>query len=72
MYEVHDPNVPIQPFPVVTHPVINLLQSVSEAVDIGASMHYLTTQLVPDPYLHGPSLPFISRHVVAVPVSDPH
>lgn len=72
MYEEHDPKVEMQPFPVVTHPEMKVPQSVSVAVEVGASVHCLRVQLVPDPNLHFPSLPFINRHVVSVPVSDEH
>jgi hypothetical protein len=67
---VQDPNVAMHPFPVVTHPGKNFLQSAS-VVKFGASVHSLTVQLfVPVFNLHGPSIPVISRHVVSVPVND--
>lgn len=58
----------IQPFPVVTHPVKNELQSVSEVSEFEASVHIFKAQFVPDPNLQYPSLPFINGQVASVPV----
>ena len=60
----------MHPFPVVTHPSLNALQSLSSVVATGASVQSCAVQfVVPVFNLHFPSFPVIKRQVVSVPVS---
>jgi hypothetical protein len=59
----------MHPFPVVTQLSWNVLQSASVEVEVRASEHNFTVQLVPELNLHFPSFPLINKQDVSVPVN---